>query len=623
MNIVFEKIKIHNFMSFGDAETTFDDRGYTLITGINNNIEDCAKSNGAGKSTMFNALCWALTGETISGVSKNISNNVLDDGCFVELCFSVDNNKYKIIRSKDSKEYKTNLFLYVNGENRSGKGIRDTEKILSEYLPDIDSSLIGSVIILGQGLPHRFTNNTPSARKEILEKLSKSDFMIEDLKQRIANRKSELQKKLRENEDSLLENKSKISVFEKELENNKTKLNSLCDVEFLDTQISSCESEVEGINSRLNESTKNVNKLNESVNSFRSKYIELNSKKQENILNVSSEIDKKLNELNCKKVELTTTIRSLKNEISKIESINDVCPTCGQKLPNVTKPNATKQKEELEALNSELNEIEHNIESINIDKDKKVCAINEMFSNDLISLEKEGKLEKEKLDYATSENNSLNQEYKLKYNKLCELKSQKETYYATKKSIEDTIRNNEKSMEICNNNIHEFTKSIELINKHLSLISSFSTIVTRDFRGFLLSSIIEYIGKKAKEYSVDVFGTDKVDFYLDGNNIFIGYCSKPYENLSGGEKQKVDIIVQFALRDMLCNMLDFSSNIIVVDEIFDNLDSNGCSKILNLIGSKLQDISSIFIITHHSDIDIPYDNEIVIVKNQEGVSSIV
>ena len=86
------------------------------------------------------------------------------------------------------------LKIVINNEDRSGDGLRKSEALLAEYLPDVTSSLLGSVIILGQGLPHRFTNNTPAGRKEVLEKLSKSDFMIEDIKARISKRSTELAK---------------------------------------------------------------------------------------------------------------------------------------------------------------------------------------------------------------------------------------------------------------------------------------------------------------------------------------------------------------------------------------------------------------------------------------------
>ena len=70
-------------------------------------------------------------------------------------------------------------------------------------------------------------------------------------------------------------------------------------------------------------------------------------------------------------------------------------------------------------------------------------------------------------------------------------------------------------------------------------------------------------------------------------------------------------------------MMNFSSNILFLDEIFDGLDSQGCDKVLNLISNKLHDIESVFIISHHgNEINIPYDNEIIVMKNKDGVSTI-
>ena len=160
------------------------------------------------------------------------------------------------------------------------------------------------------------------------------------------------------------------------------------------------------------------------------------------------------------------------------------------------------------------------------------------------------------------------------------------------------------------------------MERRLAVINKMNTVITRDFRGYLLQNSIEFIDRKAKEYSKEVFDTDKLDFKLDGNSISISYDGKEYENLSGGEKQKVDLIVQLSLRDMLCKHLNFSSNILVLDELFDNLDSIGCQRVLNLISSKLSDVESIFIVTHHTDIAIPADKEIVVVKDSNKISKV-
>ena len=94
------------------------------------------------------------------------------------------------------------------------------------------------------------------------------------------------------------------------------------------------------------------------------------------------------------------------------------------------------------------------------------------------------------------------------------------------------------------------------------------------------------------------------------------------KNLSGGEKQKVDIIIQLAIRDLLSTQLGVKSSLICFDEVFDNLDAHGCQKIIDLI-SKIKDIESVFIVSHHAaELQISYDNHIEVEKSEAGISKI-
>ena len=221
-NIKFKHIILHHFMSYDHEEFNLDRSGYIFISGINNNEIDNAKSNGSGKSSLFSALCWCLTGETPNG-NKQIENIYLPGETYVEVTFNIDNDEYILKRIKNP----SNLFIIINNENKSGKGIRDSEKLLSEYLPDITSSLINSVIILGQGLPKRFTNNTPSGRKEILEKLSNSDFMISDIKDKIKHRSDKLEEDKREFYARIIENRTRVEVLGRLIEEDTFKLSTL------------------------------------------------------------------------------------------------------------------------------------------------------------------------------------------------------------------------------------------------------------------------------------------------------------------------------------------------------------------------------------------------------------
>ena len=171
--------------------------------------------------------------------------------------------------------------IYVNGEDRSGKGIKESQQILSNYLPDLTSRLIGSIIILGQGLPYKFTYNAPSARKTILENLTKSDYMVQTIKDKLDNRKEDLRQQLRSYEDKNVEIDTQKKIYSERL----VKLNkdlkeynecsSDCDI---DDQISELNDRLKYYASSLKELNKKKNNLNKKVNSILDKKSSLVSK---------------------------------------------------------------------------------------------------------------------------------------------------------------------------------------------------------------------------------------------------------------------------------------------------------------------------------------------------------
>ena len=162
-----------------------------------------------------------------------------------------------------------------------------------------------------------------------------------------------------------------------------------------------------------------------------------------------------------------------------------------------------------------------------------------------------------------------------------------------------------------------------LLEAHQAVITKMETLIRRDFRGYLLTNVITYLDLKAKEYCKLVFGTEDLNVYLDGNALDISYCNKLIDNLSGGEKMRVDLILQLAIRDLLCNYFNFSSNIIVLDEITDFLVSKSCDAVMNFLSTTLKDIESVFIISHHADeLNLPVDSEIKVIKNIDGISEV-
>ena len=614
-NIYFESISLKNFMSFKEAYVNLNRNGYILVEGINNNVEDSAKSNGSGKSSLFSGICWCLTGETISG-AKEVSNIYLKGKTEVQVKFTFDSHSYTITRTRNP----SNLFIEVDGVDKSGKGIRDTQKILEEYLPQVTSSLINSVIILGQGLPQRFTNNTPSGRKEILEKLSNSDFMITDIKEKLSVRKSTLEDSRNSTNNNISELQGSISTLNTLLNmyiNNLNDLSSSGDYEL----------QIDKINL-------NIQKLKEDIESYETAKSETETLLNNCVLSsekLSSEYkleQSKLKLIDTKELEEEITsinfdIKTTSNKISEIDSISDVCPMCGQKLHDVVKPDSTSLKENLAVLKERYSELQvslnesnkYNIELQNsldleyADRQKELSTSIESLQADIINYN----------NSLTTNNSMLISESE----NLAKLQTKLNELENTKQHLKNEIENTKKCISDNTDKINDLRLTVDDISARLEIISKMNTLVKRDFRGYLLSNIIQFISTKSKYYSNKVFGTDKLDFKLDGNNILISYDDKEYELLSGGEKQKVDVIIQLSIRDMLCKYLGFSSNIIVLDEITDSLDSKGCQNIFNLISSELGDVESIYIISHHTDeLNIPCDDTITIIKDNNKISRI-
>ena len=624
MKIDFKTLKLNNFLSFHDAEIQLDNNGYVVVSGHNNYKPDNATSNGSGKSSIWDAISWCLTGQTIRGVKDVVNNSAKKDGCVVELLFSVDGTEYRIIRSKDHFLLKTNMKIYVNGEEKSGKGIRESEKILADYLPDLTASFIGSVIILGQGMPERFTNNTPSGRKDILESLSHSDFMIEEIKNSLSKRETELKNKLRAKEDEGLEITTKTDCATSLLQDVKVKLDNYGNEDDFVNQVHEIQGKIDIQKEEVKEVTRNKKQMYEALQEMQQEFSSLTATFTQKLSDIDAEYSQKITEKTSHVSQLQTQCQMLHREIDRLKAIKDICPTCGQKLPGVEKPSTEAQEIQLQELLGSYNNAKSSLDALKKEHEEKRQAI--LHNRDAATASLQQRMNQVSKDLRAQEEVSvrLTNELNSLIESMHRVQGKIDTFVSERNKLEKQREDYEKQIENLRTAFLYNDTERNLISRHLEIINKMSTIANRDFRGYLLSNIIQFIDTKAKEYSEDIFETTNLDITLEGNNIEIRYNGKPYGSLSGGERQKVDIIVQLSIRDMLSKFMGYSCNILVLDEIFDNLDSYGCDKVINMFAKKLKDVRSIFIISHHADsLSIPYDKEIVVVKNEMGYSEIL
>lgn len=618
--IQFKKVILHNFGSYGHAELDLQNRGFCLVSGQNNYAKDNALSNGSGKTFLLSAICYALTGETVNGVKANLKNiNIDEPDSWVQLEFSYQKDFYNICRIVAPK---SDLKIYRNDIDVSGKGIRESEKKLQDMLPELSKDFIASTLLLGQGMPMRFSSFSPSGRKDLLEKLTKSDFMIEDIKARLANRQQELSTKIRDFEDSLLTNRTQLNGYTSQLEKLKVTIEQQQQPDF-DTLIEVQKTKLISAESELNELQTKEGLAETQLDTLNTQLIELNTEKMRISNEELSAYNTALSKFQGEKVTLEVEISNILKEITKLEAITDTCPTCKQRLPNVHKPDTGALRATLLSKQAALDSVNTNIQDCNNKHKEYQSQINTAFADRLTTTTKAiSDLKGTQQTIKTNKQFCLVaiEKERTAYNKLVYDKQNWSSFIQKQQEEAAAL---EKEIAKITNLISITTLAKDDFDQRLAIIKKMDQLTKRDFRGYLLTNIIAYIDQKAKKYCETVFGTRELVLEINGNALDITYCGKAFDGLSGGEKQRVDLILQLAIRDLLNSYLSLSANILVLDEITDFLDKKSCQAVMQLLEKELNTVESVFIISHHAgDLGIPADSELHVVKNEYGISEL-
>ena len=332
---------------------------------------------------------------------------------------------------------------------------------------------------------------------------------------------------------------------------------------------------------------------------------------------------KACSEFTVKKAKLEVEISTLTKEISKLQAITDTCPTCGQHLPNVHKPDTSMQEATLQSYKNELNDINNELQKCDVQHQTYLMQIEKAFKEELYTVSKslsDAKHSLHEVKSAYNHNSIILDNERNTYNKL--LYDKQNWEYFIKKQQEEL---HELEIEIARlTNLISITGlAKEDFDQRLAIVKKMDQLTKRDFRGYLLTNIINYIDQRAKKYCEVVFGTRELSLEINGNALDITYCNKIFDGLSGGEKQRVDLILQLAIRDLLNSYLGLSANILVLDEITDFLDKKSCQAVMKLLEKELNTVESVFIISHHAEeLELPVDSQIRVIKNEYGISEL-
>ena len=578
MLVEFEKISIKGFLSIGEAELDLSNQGMVYVTGKNNSPGN-QDSNGAGKSTIFEAIMYALTGTTLRG-TKDVVNIYWQGYTEVTLTLKVDGIEYVIIRTRKHPQLGNNLRIYRNGEDISGVGLKKSEEVLSNELGSLSSSLISSVIILGQGLPNKFTDLSPIARKDRLEELSQSSEFIGEFKTRLTNFKDLYTQKSNDNNMKIARTETEITMNENRVSESVRKLEELKssndDISTLNNKLS----DEEGIISTLNEKMITLSTLRRNTN--------------ESYNSVTSERMVKGNQV----TQSTNDISKLMNEIANLSE--SVCPTCHQpitssddveRLRNEREDRILQLQESIDYLNNEIQGLEEKEKLLS----GKLSRMEDSYQDIQVELNQHNKSKvdiQSRIDKISSTSDELVTDINIYSSKVADEKAE----------------------------LNDLSSTRGVYDLKLGILDYLMKKSSKEFRSFMLIGVVDYLNTKLTYYSNRLFGTDRLSLVLDGNRISILYDNRAYENLSGGERQRADLAMQFSLRDMLINSLGFNCNLLIIDEGFDNLDSSGVSSLVSVIND-MTAIDSVFTISHHT-LSIPFDRTIEVVKGMDKVSTV-
>ena len=568
--ITFKTIKWKNFLSTGDHwnEINFLEKNTNLIIG----------TNGSGKSTMLDALTFALFNKPFRKINKSqLMNSANERDCLVELEFSVNSRDYLVRRGM-----KPNVFdIEVNGNQMHRQADdRSNQKILEENILKVNYKSFTQIVILGSSTFVPFMQLSGSNRREVIEDL---------LDIRIFSAMNNLIK------DQIREKREKVRSLDLKKDNLKDKM----------TMQKNFIKELE--NRGNNDITTNKEKINLLI-SETDKYVTTNENLELEVTGLIEDQEKvtgagkKLLKLNNLKGKLSNKVSTLTKE-HKFFTDNTACPTCTQPIEEEFRLNRitdvqTKAKE----LKKGYKDLEETIKKEQ-DRERQFQQLSKEIT---------------KLNNDISQNNTH-----ISYNQR-QIRDLESEIQITTEQFKNRNTEHEKLKEFksnLKNTIDELAVQREDINHH---DFAYSLLKDDGVKTKIIKKYLPFINQQVNRY------LQLMDFYINFtlDEEFRETVKSPihedfsYSSFSEGEKMRIDLALLFTWREVARVKNSVNTNLLILDEIFDSsLDGFGTDEFLKIIRYIIKG-ANIFVISHKSDLNDKFENVIQFDK-VKGFSKIV
>ena len=594
----FKTIKIVNFLSTGKKPVTVSFRpGLNIITGKNYDKSD--RANGVGKSTIADAIHFALYGSTIRDLKKeNIVNNFFpEELCEVELEFSVEENnlktEYKIIRTLNP----TKCFLFVNGEDKTRSGVPQTTEFITDIINTSSEVFQNSVVMTINNTVPFMAQKKVEKRKFIEGILGLEVFsnMLLIARSEFNDTKRLLDIEISKNEETERSLDSNIKQKESFEENRKKRKEVL-----------------------LIRQTNNQNELiilNNKLSKLESVDQEAKRKIEADILTLTkskTEYLKKNRDAEQAITEAATLVKVNTDRIKKLKKVDSKCPHCGKDLAEAMNAQLEKDKNDCEAEIAKYNlviETNRPLYKSNIDFIEKIdntlLKLNNKLNN--FALRK-----KEVENYTTRISQLAVWQNQLKVD-IEQIDTENNTFNLAIKEVEARIT--------------EIKTNINKLQEKIDIIESAKFITSEEgVKSFIVKKILEVLNLRLAYYLKKLESNSVVKF----NEFFEetitnergAVCS--YFNFSGAERKAIDLAMLFTFQDIRRAQANVWLNLSMFDELLDSsLDEKGIELVLDILRERVEKYQeAVYVISHRKE-SMKYctNGEIVFLEKKNGVTT--
>lgn len=646
----FGKLSIKNFLVIGEAEVDLHNCGLTLIEGRNEDDES-ANSNGAGKSSLVDALCWCLYGVTGRGVSGDaVINKKAKKECVVGVeVWTEGLNCYYIERGRKSKRLGNNLIVQhviVDG-NDVGPGceltkttVADTQALVNDLLGCSYEIFTSSIYAVQEKMPDLPALTDKSLKTLIeeaagIDKLQRASEIAHAKYQDCVRLTTETQGKI-ENLTSELSNNKKLLddvVYERETHIRNATIERAQQLRYKDL----LESELKKASALPVEAVEAIEKKKVEIQAKIDEYSFIEAKgaeKQRLAMSAQSHCVMTKKEIEKEKEK----IADLNKEINNLEAkIGTHCSECGKVY----------QAEDLETAKKA-------IETQIANKTKEVLKQIEDFKNQVAEakvLAKDAEDFKKSMPNATelmSAMNELNERLKKNQDVQFQIDTQKRELQNLKKTIEATEEVTVKGETPYNKTIKTLEESIAKLEKdkkeresehekyaeQQKIAEAVDELYSRKgIRAHILDTVTPFLNERTAFYlntlsdgeitatwqtlTKTAKGDFKEKFSIDVQSVKGANC---FAGLSGGEKRKVRVATSMALQDLVASRAKKPIDLYIADEVDHALDASGLERMMSILEEKAKQFGTALVISHNSLRDW-IDNSIVVTK-RDGISTV-